>query len=211
MLCSLVERPHSKHHPILLRGTVSLKIPQWRYSKSLFVATKIGYGGRLLRSLNATKLPVERSNHSERADVKRRPGLFVLFIVVTLVRSAKTTRRRRRRRREHVSIDGVERSPECTIIFLPTNDTRPHSLSALPYSQTSRLCVSRRTIKSIMVNALQENKKWAYSAHDRFSHPLKLKIGNVNKFLVKFLLWARKNAFKKILDSHFRMNSKNTR
>lgn len=59
---SLVERPQSKYHSILLRGTVSLTIPRQRSSKSLFVATKTDHGGRLLRSLNASELPVERSN-----------------------------------------------------------------------------------------------------------------------------------------------------
>lgn len=56
-------QPQSKHHSILLRRTVALKTTRRRwFSKSLFVATKTGHGGRLLRSLNAAELPVERSN-----------------------------------------------------------------------------------------------------------------------------------------------------
>lgn len=87
-----------------------MKIPRWQSRKSLFVATKTGHGGRLLRSLNAAELPVERSNPL-RTGWCQTQARVVCIVYCRDARSfgkdaaaAGTV--------EHVSIDGAEQSPE---------------------------------------------------------------------------------------------------
>lgn len=103
--------------------------PRRQSRKSLFVATKTGHGGRLLRSLNAAELPVERSNPLRTGWCQTQARV----VCIVYCRDGRSYGK------DAVAGTGacfnrIEQSHRSTIIFLPTNDTYPHLTSPLPSS-----------------------------------------------------------------------------
>lgn len=89
-----------------------MEIPGRQSRKSVFVATKTGHGGRLLRSLNAAERPVERSNPLRTGWCQTQARV----VCIVYCRAARSYGKDA----GHVSIDRAEQSPESTIMFINT-------------------------------------------------------------------------------------------
>lgn len=108
-----------------------MKIPGRLSRKSLFVATKTGHGGRLLRSLNAAELPVERSNPLRTGWCQTQGR------VVCIVYCRDASRQRRRYHHEGLFqlIDPNARS-RSKLLYSSANDIPFHPITLTIFSHT---------------------------------------------------------------------------